>query len=163
MAEYRDMQPYGPAVLRLAVGAVFIGHGAQKLFGAWGGGGPEGTAAFFSQIGLTPAYPLALLVGVTELVGGFMLVMGAYTLVAALALLGVMGVAIWKVHGPNGFFLNMGLVPDRGHGFEFNLVLAAALVALMLAGAGAFSIDRHRARSAESEALGRARLRAGKV
>jgi putative oxidoreductase len=157
------MQPYAPAVLRLAVGAVFMAHGAQKLFGVWGGGGPEGTAAFFSQVGLSPAYPLALAVGVTELIGGLMLVIGAYTLVAAFALLVVMGVAVWKVHYANGFFLNWGLTPDRGHGFEFNLVLVAALVALTLTGAGAFSIDRRRARDAESEAAGRARLRAGNV
>ena len=52
MAKYADMQPYGPPVLRLALGAVFMAHGAQKLFGVWGGGGPEGTAAFFGQVGL---------------------------------------------------------------------------------------------------------------
>ncbi len=163
MAKYADMLPYGPAVLRLAVGAVFIAHGAQKLFGVWGGGGPAGTAAFFTQIGLAPAYPLAFAAGVVELIGGLMLIIGAYTFVAALALLADMAVAVWKVHAPHGFFINWSLVPDRGHGYEFNLVLAAALVALMLTGAGAFSLDRRRARSAEAEAAGRARLRAGKV
>jgi putative oxidoreductase len=157
------MQPYGPAVLRLTVGTVFVAHGAQKLFGVWGGGGPEGTAAYFSQLGLNPSYPLALAAGVTELMGGLMLILGAYILVASPALLVVMGVAVWKVHYMNGFFLNWGLAPDQGHGFEFNLVLAAALVALMLTGAGAFSIDRRRARDAEAEAAGRARLRAGHV
>lgn len=157
------MQSYGPVVLRVAVGAVFAAHGAQKLFGVWGGGGPAGTAAFFAQIGLTPAYPLALAAGVAELIGGLMLVAGAYTIAAALALLVEMVVAVWKVHYAHGFFINWGMVPDRGHGYEFNLVLVAALVSLMLTGAGAFSIDRHRARSAEYEAAGRARLRAGKV
>jgi putative oxidoreductase len=157
------MQPYGPAVLRLALGAVFVAHGAQKLFGVWGGGGPDGTAAFFRQLGLEPAYPLALAAGVTELVGGLMLIIGAYALFAAFALLVVQGVAVWKVHYMNGFFLNWGLTPDRGHGIEFNLILAAALATLMLTGAGAFSIDRRRARDAEAEAAGRARLRAGKV
>lgn len=157
------MQPYGPTVLRLAVGAVFFAHGAQKLFGVWGGGGPDATAALFGQIGLNPAYPLALLVGVMELVGGLMLIIGAFTLVAAAALLVEMGVAIWKVHYPHGFFLNWSLTPNQGHGYEFNVVLAAALVCLMLTGAGALSIDRRRARYAESEAAGRARLRARKV
>jgi putative oxidoreductase len=157
------MQPYGPAILRVAVGAVFLAHGEQKLFGVWGGGGPEGTAAFFSQLGLMPAYPLALAAGVVEFVGGLMLILGAYTIVAALALLVLQAVAVWKVHYMNGFFLNWGLTPDRGHGYEFNLVLVAALVALMLTGAGAFSLDRHRTRSAEAEAAGLARLRAGKV
>ena len=157
------MQPYGPAVLRLAVGAVFVAHGAQKLFGIWGGGGPTGTAAFFSQLGLSPAFPLALLVGVVEFVGGLMLIAGALTIVAAPLLVLNMLVAIWKVHLANGFFLNWSLTPGQGHGVEFNLVLIGALVSLMLTGPGAFSIDGRRARSAEAEAYGRARLRAGKV
>ncbi|MEO6487015.1 MAG: DoxX family protein [Thermoanaerobaculia bacterium] len=156
------MQPYGSAALRLAVGAVFVAHGAQKLFGV-GGGGLEGTAAFFTQIGLTPALPLAVLVGVVELVGGLMLIIGALTLFAALALATTMAVAIWKVHLANGFFLNWNLTPGQGHGYEFNFVLIGALISLMLSGPGAFSIDGRRARHAETQAYGRARLRAGKV
>ena len=157
------MQPYGPAVLRLAIGAVFVAHGAQKLFGVWGGGGLAGTAAFFGQLGLTPAYPLAILVGLVEFAGGLMLIAGALTLFAALALVINMVVATWKVHLVNGFFLNWSLVPGQGHGYEFNIALIGALVALMLTGPGAFSVDGRRARSAEAEAYGRARLRAGKV
>jgi putative oxidoreductase len=149
------MQAYGPVVLRLAVGAVFVAHGAQKLFGVWGGGGLTGTAGFFTQLGLTPAFPLAVLVGVVEFVGGLMLVAGALTLLAALALAIDMAVAIWKVHLANGFFL-----PG---GYEFSLTLIGVLVALMLTGPGAFSVDGRRARSAEAEAYGRARLRAGNV
>jgi putative oxidoreductase len=157
------MQPYGPAVLRLAIGAVFVAHGAQKLFGVWGGGGLAGTAGFFGQLGLTPAYPLAILVGLVEFVGGVMLIAGALTLFAALALAVNMAVAIWKVHLANGFFLNWNMVPAQGHGYEFNVALIGALVALMLTGPGALSVDGRRARSAEAEAYGRARLRAGKV
>jgi len=157
------MQPYGPAVLRLAVGAIFVAHGAQKLFGVWGGGGLEGTAAFFTQLGLTPALPLAALVGVVELIGGLMLIIGALTLVTALALTITMAVAIWKVHLTHGFFLNWNVTPGQGHGYEFNLALIGALAALMLTGPGAISIDGQRARSAEAKAYGRARLRAGKV
>ena len=157
------MQPYGPAVLRLAIGAVFVAHGAQKLFGIWGGGGLAGTAAFFGQLGLTPAYPLALLVGLIEFAGGLMLIAGALTLYVALALALNMLVAIWKVHLANGFFLNWSMVAGQGHGYEFNLALIGALVSLMLTGPGAFSVDGQRARSAEAEAYGRARLRAGKV
>lgn len=149
------MQPYGPVVLRLAVGAVFVAHGAQKLFGVWGGGGLAGTAGFFTQLGLTPAFPLAILVAVVEFVGGLMLIAGALTLFAALALAIDMAVAIWKVHLANGFFL-----PG---GYEFGLTLIGALVALMLTGPGAFSVDGRRARSVEAEAYGRARLRAGNV
>lgn len=157
------MQPYGPAVLRLVVGAVFVAHGAQKLFGLGGGGGLAGTAAYFAQIGLTPSYPLAVAAGLVEFGGGLLLIVGAFTLFAALALTINMAVAVWKVHLANGFFLNWALVPGHGHGYEFNLTLIGALISLMLTGAGAFSIDERRARSAEVEAYGRARLRAGKV
>jgi putative oxidoreductase len=157
------MQPYGPAVLRLATGAVFVAHGAQKLFGVWGGGGLAGTAAFFGQLGLTPAYPLAIVVALVEFIGGLMLIAGALTLFAALALVLDMIVATWKVHLVNGFFLNWNMVPGQGHGYEFNITLIGALVSLMLTGPGAFSVDGRRERSAEAEAYGRARLRAGKV
>jgi putative oxidoreductase len=153
------MQAWGPAVLRLAVGAVFVAHGAQKLFGIWGGGGPSGTAAFFAQLGLTPAYPLALFVGIVEFVGGLLLVGGAFTRVSAAVLTANMLVAVWKVHAPNGFFLNWTNVPGQGHGYEFNLVLLAALAALLLSGPGALSVDGWRLSSAESLAAGRARLR----
>jgi putative oxidoreductase len=157
------MRQYGPVVLRLAIGAVFLAHGAQNLLGVWGGGGPTGTAAFFAQIGLAPAYPLALAIGILEFAGGLMLIAGAFTLPVALLLIADMLVAMWKVHLAHGFFLNWTNTPGAGHGYEFNLVLVAALVSLMLTGAGALSLDGHRARSAEAEAYGRARLRAGKV
>jgi putative oxidoreductase len=149
------MQPYGPAVLRLAVGAVFVAHGAQKLFGVWGGGGLDGTAAFLTQLGLSPAFPLAVLVGLVEFVGGLLLILGAFTPYAALALALTMAIAIWTVHLGAGFFLP--------NGYEFKGALVGALISLMLTGAGACSVDGWRARSAEAEAYGRARLRAGNV
>jgi putative oxidoreductase len=155
------MQAYGLAVLRLVVAAVFIAHGAQKLFHVWGGYGLAETAGFFEQIGLRPAYPLAVLVTAIELGGGLMLAFGAGTLFASLALVVVMAGAIWKVHAAHGFFL--GGAPGQGNGIEYNVVLIGALVALMLGGPGAFSVDGRRARYAEAEAAGRARLRAGKV
>jgi putative oxidoreductase len=150
----------GPTVLRLALGVVFFGHGAQKLFGVWGGDGPTGTAAFFNQLGLTPAYPLALLVGIVELVGGLFLIAGLFTVPITAVLILTMAVAIWKVHFANGFFLNWKNAPGVGHGFEYNLVLIAGLVALMFTGPGALSFDSRRLQSAETEAAGRARLRA---
>lgn len=157
------MQPFGPLVLRLTVGAVFAAHGAQKLFGVWGGGGPDGTAAVFAAQGLTPAYLLALLVGFVELAGGLLLIAGAYTLVAAGLLLVTMALAIWRVQWPVGFFLDWTRAPGGGHGHEFNLVLIGGLASLILAGPGTLSVDGRRARSAESEAAGRARLRRGRV
>lgn len=157
------MALFGPAVLRLAAGAVFAAHGAQKLFGLWGGGGLSGTAAFFAQLGLTPAYPLALLVGIVEFCGGLLLLAGAFTLVAAGALTVTMVVAVWTVHLANGFFLNWTITPGQGHGYEFNLALVATLVSLMLTGPGGLSVDRRRAMAAETQAFGRARIRAGHV
>lgn len=157
------MQPYGPAVLRLSIGSVFLAHGAQKLFGIWGGGGIGGTAAFFAQLGLAPALPLALLVGCIEFIGGIMLLLGALSRATALVLAVDMAVAIWKVHFANGFFLNWNMVRGQGHGFEFNLALAGALVALALTGPGILSVDGWRARSTETRAYGRARIRSGNV
>ena len=149
------MYPYGPAVLRLAVGTVFVAHGAQKLLGIWGGPGLSDTAAVMGQLGLGPGLPLALLVGVVEFAGGLMLILGALTLIAAALLTVNMLVATWKVHLAAGFFLPAG--------FEFNFVLLGALVSLMLTGPGALSVDGQRARSAEARAYGRARIRAGRV
>lgn len=157
------MQPYGPAVLRLSIGSVFLAHGAQKLFGVWGGGGIGGTAAFFAQLGLAPALPLALLVGGSEFIGGILLLLGAFTRATALVLTVDMAVAIWKVHFLNGFFLNWNMVRGQGHGFEFNLALAGALVALALTGPGILSVDGWRARTAQTRAYGRARIRSGSV
>jgi putative oxidoreductase len=153
------MQNYGPAMVRLMVGAMFVPHGMQKLFGWFGGGGLTGTAAYFDSIGLSPGYPLAVLVGITELGGGLMLMAGALTRYVSIALIINMIGAIWKVHLANGFFLNWALTPGRGHGVEYNLVVIAALLSLTLTGPGAFSVDHSRLRSAESHAAGRARLR----
>jgi putative oxidoreductase len=157
------MQAFGPAVLRLGFGAIFVAHGAQKLFGVWGGAGLSGTAAFFQQLGLGPAMPLAVLVGVVEFIGGLLLLAGAFTAIAALALVLDMLVAIWKVHATHGFFLDWSRAPDAGFGYEFPLALVAGLLCLALSGPGALSVDGQRAATAEAEAAGRARLRAGKV
>lgn len=153
------MESWGPAVLRLAVGAIFVAHGMQKLFGVWGGGGLGGTTASLAQLGLSPAYPLAVVVAVAEFAGGLLLMAGGLTRYVS-AVLGIeMAVAIWKVHLAHGFFINWGMAPDRGHGVEFHLALVGALLCLLMTGPGALSVDHARARSAEAEAAGRARLR----
>ena len=154
-AEGSSIASYGPTVLRIVVALVFIAHGGQKLFGIWGGGGLSGTASGFSQMGIEPAYWLAVLAGIAEFGGGLLLLLGAYTLAAA-SVLGIhMVAAIWLVHLPNGFFL-----PG---GYEFNLTLIGALVCLMLTGAGALSVDGRRASHAAAARAGRARIRAGNV
>ncbi len=153
------MDRYGPAVLRLMVGFIFVAHGAQHLFGVWGGAGLTGTAAGFDRIGLSPGFPLAVAVGVIEFGGGFLLMAGALTPYVAVALTFVMLGAMWKVHLANGFFINWAMTPGVGHGVEYNLLLIAALLCLILIGPGAFSIDHRRERSAAAYAAGRARLR----
>jgi putative oxidoreductase len=153
------MESYGPVILRVMVGAMFVAHGAQKLFGLFDGGGLAGTAGYFEAIGLAPGYPLAVAVGLTEFGGGLLLIAGAFTAYAAVSLIAVMLGAMWKVHLANGFFMNWGMTPGRGHGVEFNLVIVAALVCLALTGPGAFSVDHRRLRSAEADAAGRARRR----
>jgi putative oxidoreductase len=157
------VQGFGPVVIRLAAAAIFIAHGAQKLFGIWGGGGPSGTAAFFAQLGLSPAYPLAIGVGLVEFVGGLLLLAGAFTLIASLLLTCNMLVAVWKVHLANGFFLNWSITPGQGHGYEFNLALLGMLVSLMLTGPGSLSLDERRSRAAEYAAASRARAMAGRI
>jgi len=149
------MRPYGTAVLRLCVGTVFLAHGAQKLFGAWGGPGLAGTAGLFENLGLMPAYPLAVLAAVAEFGGGVLLIVGGLTRWVALLLALEMVVAVWKVHYLNGFFLNS----DRGPDVEFSLVLIGALLCLMLAGPGALSVDEWRDSSAEAKRAGQARAR----
>ncbi len=154
------MREWGPTFLRLTMGAVFIAHGAQKLFGVFGGPGLTGTAAFFTSLGLPAPFLLAVLVALFETGGGLLLVVGAYTRWTALALIVDMAVAVWKVHLASGFFLNWALMPGVGHGYEFNLVLIAGLLCLVFTGSGQLSVDYSRRRAAEEEAAGRARLRA---
>jgi len=153
------MDRYGPVVLRLMVGITFIAHGAQHLFGIWGGAGLTGTAASFDSIGLSPGFPLAVAVGVIEFGGGLLLLAGALTPYVSAALIVVMLGAMLKVHLANGFFINWAMTPGVGHGVEYNLMLIAALLCLALGGPGAFSIDHSRERSAALDAAGRARLR----
>ena len=153
------MRAYGPVALRWCIGAVFVAHGAQKLFGAWGGPGLNGTAAMLGSLGFSYPYPLAIVLAAAELGGGVLLALGAGTRWVSLALLVDMAVATWKVHYPNGFFLNWSLVRGHGHGIEYNLVLIGALLCLMMTGAGALSVDEWRSQSAEARARGRARAR----
>jgi len=161
------MRAFGLVLLRAALAAVFIAHGANKLFGAWAGpgigaGGLDNTAHFLSTLHLTPAFPLAVLLGVTEFAGGILIALGWFTRIASVALAVSMGIAAWRVHWQWGFFLNWMGASDRGQGIEYPLLLIAALLCLALIGAGDFSIDGRSDRDAASRAAGRARLR-GKV
>ena len=125
---------YGILFLRVIVGSVFFAHGAQKLFGWWSGPGPRGTAGFFGSLGFRPPLAMALVAGASELAGG-LFALGLLTPFAALAMAAVMVVAVGSVHWKNGFFAGNG-------GYEFNLVLWAAAVAVAATGPGRFSLDR---------------------
>jgi putative oxidoreductase len=120
--------------LRWVIGGLFVGHGTQKLFGWFGGHGLEGTSQFFESIGLRPGRRHATAAGVTEAGGGALLALGLLTPAAAGSLIGVMATAIRTVHGKNGPWSTDG-------GYEYNLVLIAALLALAEQGPGDLSLD----------------------
>jgi putative oxidoreductase len=121
-------------VLRVVVGLLFVGHGAQKLFGAFGGGGLDGTTGMFDNIGLRPGWLHARAAGTAEFAGGLLLALGLFTPFAAAALIAVMTAAVITVHAPNGIW-------NTNRGYEFNLVMVAAAFALAGIGAGAWSLD----------------------
>ena len=129
------------ALVRLALGVVFVAHGSQKVFGWVGGPGLKATIQMFQQYMKVP--PAATVTAaLIELLGGLAMLLGVLARPAALGLIVVMLVAIVKVHGRHGFFINFSGTPGKGHGFEFNFVLIAMALSILLGGAGAFSIDR---------------------
>lgn len=121
--------------LRLAAGVIFTAHGAQKLFGWFGGYGLEGTAGWMASIGLEPGYLLALMAGSAEFFGGLFLIFGLLVRPAALVLAVTMLVAIFSVHFEHGLFMS-------NNGYEFALALFAISIALVIRGAGSLSLDR---------------------
>jgi putative oxidoreductase len=123
---------YGILLLRLVVGLLFVGHGAQKLFGWFGGGGPAGTAGFFSSVGYRWPTLLAVVAGLSELGGGLLFAAGLLTPLAALALAVVMLNAIATVVWPKGFL----------GGFEFEVTLLTVALAVVATGPGRLSLDR---------------------
>jgi len=131
----------GPLILRVGVGAIFIGAGLQKLMKIGGGTGIAGAAALFRAIHLEPALPLAVFIAWFEVIGGTLLILGALTQPISILFMVEMVVAIWKVHFVNGFFLNWTMKPGVGHGYEFNFILICASTSLLFTGPGAFAID----------------------
>ena len=127
---------YGLLLLRVVVGLIMFGHGAQKLFGWFGGGGLRGTAGFFGQLRFRPAHqlPMALMAGLSE-AAGLLFALGFVTPFAALALASVMVVAVGTVHWPNGLWAG-------NRGYEYNLTIWTVAIAVAAIGPGRFSIDR---------------------
>jgi putative oxidoreductase len=125
----------GLLVLRIVVGLLFMGHGAQKLFGWFGGHGLEGTAGFFEQaIGLRPGRVHATGAGLAEFGGGLLLALGLLTPLAAAALIATMLVAVITVHWAKGVWTTEG-------GYEYNAVLMAVAFAVTAVGPGNWSLD----------------------
>jgi putative oxidoreductase len=120
--------------LRVPVGIIFMAHGAQKLFGWFGGYGLEGTAGWMESIGLAPGFLMAFLAGSAEFFGGLFLILGLLTRPAAIVAALTMVVAIFTVHISNGLFMS-------NNGYEFGLALLAASVSLAFSGAGSLSAD----------------------
>jgi putative oxidoreductase len=120
---------WGTTLLRIAVGIIFVAHGAQKLFVMT----PAGLAGFFEQIGIPLAAANAYFIIGLELLGGLAMIAGLGTRIIGALFAAVMVVAFATVHGPQGFFLP--------NGYEFVLLVFAASITLVLQGAGAFALD----------------------
>jgi putative oxidoreductase len=124
----------GFLLIRVVLGAIMGAHGAQKLFGWFGGHGLAGTGSWLESMGLRPARVFAAVNGLAEFGGGALLALGLFTPLGAAAVAGVMFVAIATVHWRNGFFNSSG-------GYEFNLLIVAAALGLAFTGPGDISID----------------------
>lgn len=126
---------YSSLALRLPLGIIFAAHGAQKLFGWFGGYGLQGTGQWMVSVGIEPGVLMAALAGSAEFFGGLFLIAGLLTRPAALALAFTMLVAIVSVHLGNGLFMS-------NNGYEFGLALLSGSIALVISGGGLVSVDR---------------------
>jgi putative oxidoreductase len=124
----------GLLIIRLIVGLTFAAHGTQKLLGWFGGYGPKGTGGFFDSIGIKPGVLMAVLAGLSELAGGLLFAAGLWTEAGAALIVLTMLIAIFKVHGKNGYWAT-------SNGIEYNVALIAVAVGVALIGAGDYSID----------------------
>lgn len=124
----------GLLILRIILGIIFIGHGAQKLFGMFGGPGIGGVTQFFGSLGIPMPGVMAWVVGLFEFVGGWYVLLGFLTPVGGIMITCVMLVAIATVHMSKGFWNGNG-------GVEFPLALIAAALALTFAGPGRYSVE----------------------
>jgi putative oxidoreductase len=130
---YNALSEFAEPILRIALGAILIPHGMQKLFGSFGGMGLTRNAALFDKLGYSPGMFWGTLVGLTEFIGGIMLVIGLFTRFAAVAVLIFMLVAI-KYTSAKGFFWTAG-------GMEFPILLAVVALFFVIRGSGPWSVD----------------------
>ncbi|MEH7455307.1 DoxX family protein [Gottfriedia acidiceleris] len=124
----------GLLLIRLIVGILFIGHGAQKLFGWFGGYGLKGTGGWFESIGMKPGVTIALIAGLVEFIGGILFAVGFLTPLAGILIAGTMAMAIIKVHAPNGIWAT-------SNGYEYNLTLLVVAISVVLTGPGKYALD----------------------
>lgn len=124
----------GLLLLRLAIGMTMASHGAQKLFGWFGGYGLDGTAGFMESLGLRPGRVHATLSGLAEFAGGLMLALGFLTPIGAMLIVAVMIVASMTAHRGKGFYNSAG-------GFELPFILGAGAITLAFTSAGTYSLD----------------------
>jgi putative oxidoreductase len=124
----------GILLLRLTVGLTLAAHGSQKVFGWFGGYGPDATGQFLESIGFHPGRRHALVAGLVEIIGGLLLAVGFLTPLGAALVASVMIVAAATVHRKNGFFVTNG-------GYEYNLVLGIAALTVAFTGPGVLSLD----------------------
>jgi len=128
------LAPYAEPLTRIATGLLLVPHGAQKLFGLFGGYGLEATGQFFAaKLGLPPAF--ATIAGLIEFGGGLLLAAGLATRAVAALVVGMMAVAVLQVHLANGFFWTNG-------GFEYPLLWGILALSFVVRGGGKYSLDR---------------------
>ena len=125
--------------LRVVLGAVFFAHGAQRMLGWFGGDGLHNTMGAYAHMGIPAS--VAFLIICAQFFGGLGLLVGLFTRIASLGVAGLMIGAIFMVHLQNGFFMNW-MGTQKGEGIEYHLLALAMASALLLRGAGAFSVDR---------------------
>lgn len=130
---FRNENSLSATVVRIPVGLILAAHGAQKLFGWFGGYGLEGTGQWMASVGFEPGYLMALLAGSAEFFGGLALAIGLLVRPASLVVAFTMLMAM-TVHIGNGLFMS-------NNGYEYALTLLAVSIALAIQGAGRFSVD----------------------
>jgi len=123
--------------VRLALGAIFLVHGIQKVAPIWGGRGLAAWTSGTAPLNLQPSWAWLTAAAFAELIGGLLVFLGLFTRVGALLIAAVMAVAMFGVHWPHGFFLTSG-------GFEYTMALLAMALTLLMAGGGNGSIDYQR-------------------
>jgi putative oxidoreductase len=125
----------GLLILRIVIGLTLAAHGAQKLFGWWGGSGMAGWTQAVTKLRIRPPALWAWIAALSEFGGGLLLAFGLLSPLGSLAIAGAMLVAVATVHWANGFW-------NGKRGYEFNLALLASVAALALTGPGTYSLDQ---------------------